>query len=367
MAKNKNQHFVPKSHLKSFAVDESGKQINVWLHKSDKIIHGASIKDQCPKSYIYGKDLKIEKWLQQPEQVLSKLIKETGDSTNVDKQSLAQLLFLWVLQFIRSERALKDNLVLYNTVRDVVSVGPQGSQQLMDWLGPPADTQEAMQMSLDNGAHLFKAVADLRCVILNNRSHIGLVMSDNPAVSSNKLYLMRYRKYWNWGLGNAGVFLYLPLSPSHAFLAYDKNVYELAGRQGNQCSIDSRDATALNQMLYLHANNAVVLPPSSNEQEVVDSLKDVSHLKPEVLGRINFALEDEGKARDGKRYFLPVSQDAFMASRKGGLIHFEQVPPRISKHFPKLLLRQRPRFKDKGAGSGLERYGTDLAQLAGRD
>lgn len=73
MAEKKNQHFVPKVHLKHFAKDNFKKQIDIWLPKHNRIILGASINDQCAKNYFYGKDLKVENFFNFPEGIFGQI------------------------------------------------------------------------------------------------------------------------------------------------------------------------------------------------------------------------------------------------------------------------------------------------------
>lgn len=60
MAHYKNNHFVPRRHLRRFS-NQTEKQISLYNLKSEKLIEGAPIKSQCSRSYFYTKDPKFEK------------------------------------------------------------------------------------------------------------------------------------------------------------------------------------------------------------------------------------------------------------------------------------------------------------------
>jgi hypothetical protein len=60
MAAHKNQHFVPKVHLRPFSTDADQNAISLFNVKSGQAIHTAPIKHQCAKNYFYGKDGVLE-------------------------------------------------------------------------------------------------------------------------------------------------------------------------------------------------------------------------------------------------------------------------------------------------------------------
>ncbi|WP_193370086.1 DUF4238 domain-containing protein [Pelagibius marinus] len=357
MAEKKNQHFVPKVHLKNFSTDSQKRQVNIWIPKLDKLVFGASIRDQCSKSYLYGKDLRIEEFFNTPEGMFGDVVNKLTESQTPAKEDLDKLLFLWLLQHLRAEKAIKDRLLMMSSMREKVALGQKENDELEDFLGPPMEGPEAMEMVLDSARVFFDTISDLRCVLLVNKSKTGFVMSDNPAVSSNKLVLKRYMKYRNWGLGGAGLYVYLPLTPKLGFFAFDRHVYELNGREGMTCKLKEKDAIALNQLVYLFSNDVVVLSPYGDTTQTVEALKEVENSKPESTLRVNIAVEDEEQKFEGSKRFSVATDEEFAASTKGGLIHVESVPPIVPRHLPKLRIRQRPRFIDTMSGAGLRRYG----------
>ena len=360
MAVKKNQHFVPKVHLKKFATDKKGQQITIWLPNHDKLISGASIRDQCSRDYFYGKDLRIEEYFNAPEGAFGYILSKLNTTNKANKKTLQEILFLWLLQHVRAERAITEQVLIMSVMRDKITLGQEGNENLMEWLGPPISAPEAIEATLDSAKKYFETISDLRCVLLVNKTKVGFVMSDNPAVSSNKLVLKRYMNYRNWGLGSAGLYVYMPLTPRLGFLAFDRHVYELIGRNAEVCSLKEKDVIALNQMIYLFSNDLVVLPPFGDPHRIIESLKEVDAAKPESTMRVNIAIEDGKQKFDGSTSFSVASDDEFANSGKNGLIHVESVPPIIPQHLPKLLIRQRPRFIDTRSGAGLQRHGCTM-------
>lgn len=132
MAKKKNQHFVPKVHLRYFAKDESRRQIDVWLPKQDKIISGASIKGQCSKNYFYGKDLKIENFFSSPEAMFGRTVDQLVKCQAGDEKAFGNLLFLWLLQHLRAERTITEHLLMMSAMREKASLGQDDNKGLQD-------------------------------------------------------------------------------------------------------------------------------------------------------------------------------------------------------------------------------------------
>ena len=361
MAEKKNQHFVPKVHLRYFAKDDKRRQIDVWLPKQDKVVSGASIKSQCSKNYFYGRDLKIENFFHSPEALFGRIVDQLIDSQNADPNSLESLLFLWLLQHIRAEKTITQQLLMMSAIRDKVLLGQEENDDVRDWLGPPMGTPEAMQMTLDCAKEYFKIISDLRCVLLINNTRSSFVLSDCPAVSSNKLILKRFMHYRNWGLASAGLYLFMPLTPQLGFLAFDRHVYELVGRTGSICNLGARDVTALNQLLYLFCNDLVVLAPNCDASATVNQLKTVATSKPESTMRVHVAIEDQDQTQQGSKRFSIASDEEFADQSKGGLIHVESLPPIVPVHLPKLRIKHSPRFIDTRSGAGLKRYGTSCS------
>ena len=53
MADNKNQHFVPKAHLKPFSVDGEGKAIHLFNLDAGRAIPNAAVRKQCSHDYLW--------------------------------------------------------------------------------------------------------------------------------------------------------------------------------------------------------------------------------------------------------------------------------------------------------------------------
>lgn len=354
VATKKNQHYVPKVHLKQFSLDEDQKQIGIWLPANDKIVPNASIRDQCSKAYFYGQDLEVENYFSSPEGIWGRIVKKLATSHTPTKADLDTLLFLWLLQHIRTKRAITNQLIMMGEMREKVSIG-QDPATIDNFLGEPMGTPEAIKMVLSSASNLFKSISDLRSVLLINNTKTGFIMSDNPAVSSNKFIPMRFRSHPSSGLSAAGSYAYVPLTPNIGFFAFDRHVYELNGRNGLTCNLGEKDIIHLNQLIYIFSDSVVILPPNSNHQPIVNSLKSISEYKRPLTTRVNIAIKDSAQSKSGSVTFTSATDDEFEKS-KSGLIHVESTPPLVPKHLNKLRIRQSPKYTDTKSAAGIIRY-----------
>ena len=63
-------------------------------------------------------------------------------------------------------------------------------------------------------------IDDLRVCLVRNKTDIDFVTSDDPAILTNKLFLIK-RTSESFGLGSAGNLMLLPLTPKILLLGYD--------------------------------------------------------------------------------------------------------------------------------------------------
>src|SRR5215471_12348105 len=97
MTKLKNQHFVPRCLLKPFTYQNEGRAINLYNIRGDRLIERASVKGQCARDYLYGKDGKIETSLSRIEGSFNSMrerIAHGGD----DERDMRDLNFFTYLQ-----------------------------------------------------------------------------------------------------------------------------------------------------------------------------------------------------------------------------------------------------------------------------
>ena len=108
MATNKNQHFVPRCHLRPFSKAGEGAAINLYNIDRKRFIQDAPVKNQCSRDYFYGKDQVLEKAIQSVEgtyaQTLSNILQAGFHVTDETREVLR---VFWLMQHMRTEAAAK--------------------------------------------------------------------------------------------------------------------------------------------------------------------------------------------------------------------------------------------------------------------
>jgi hypothetical protein len=116
---NKNQHYVPRCHLKPFTVDGQGRCINLFNLPRSAPIADAPVKNQCSGDYFYGADEKLESAINSVENGYAGLL---PDMLNVNARVDARLRIVLqrfiYLQHLRTElssrNAAKMLLAMYD-------------------------------------------------------------------------------------------------------------------------------------------------------------------------------------------------------------------------------------------------------------
>ena len=90
MATNKNQHFIPRCHLRPFTLQSEGVAISLINLDRKQFIPNAPVKNQCSKDYFYGTDENLENAIQLVEseygRALNDLVRSSQGLSEANKQ-----------------------------------------------------------------------------------------------------------------------------------------------------------------------------------------------------------------------------------------------------------------------------------------
>ena len=208
MPSHKNQHFVPRCHLKPFSLAGEGLAINVFNVTSERDIENAAVKGQCSRSYFYGKDLRIEKILQSSEEAYGQLIRRiTTNGYNIDAaDSLTIKRFICLLNG-RTEMAAQRRALSMEDMKDAIFTTRDHREEV------EITDEDIIRMSLSTTVGTWHLVDDLKICLLRNETKVPFLTSDDPAIITNKLYLQRLGSH-SFGLMSSGALLILPLTPT---------------------------------------------------------------------------------------------------------------------------------------------------------
>ena len=240
MAENKNQHYVPEFYLKRFSPDKDQKTIGIWNMSRRRKIKRASLRDQCSRDYFYGKDLRIEKSLVDLEGSIAELLNKIGQTGKLPlrcSDNHALLLLHLVTQWART-RYMSDAMNEMNDKFFRHVYGPMKEQEGFDADRFNITIEHPAQLAIPIAAQCVPLILDLNCKILNNRTPVEFVTSDNPVVFYNQLFSFQSQNS-NTGLNVKGMQLFFPIDPGRVLLFYDAGVYSVGQRNRHMVDISS--------------------------------------------------------------------------------------------------------------------------------
>lgn len=253
MPQNKNQHFVPRSYLKRFANLTNRKAISLYNFRSRTYVAAAPLRGQCSKDYLYGNDPRLEKLLGELEGDYSRVSEAliSDESNNISGEDTEHLRMFLVIQMFRTVQAIektrdqfrKMHDLMFHDIEDAPSIGDMSEEHLVI-------------RNVELALKFYRGLTDLRLTIARNKTDLPLFTSDSPAVSTNRLFLQRY-KIDNFGLGQSGAILYLPLSPTTGAIFYDQDVYTAKTNKNGSIDLSERDIRALNRLITLEARQNI--------------------------------------------------------------------------------------------------------------
>lgn len=215
----KNHHYVPQFYLRKFSND--GRSIGIYLLDKKKYIPCASIKKTAYREHLYGEDNSIENRLANDESEWSKIINKIIDSENLD---LDQEEYIMLLLFITMSEARTSQTADYNNA-EISTL----SKLILKMKNIPSGNVDIHfntpnLVSLKSAIEITPILSDLNVLLIINESNRDFITTDNPVVRYNQFFMFRnYDR--NYGLGQMGIQLFVPLNPRICLCLYDGVMY----------------------------------------------------------------------------------------------------------------------------------------------
>ncbi|MBE5123375.1 DUF4238 domain-containing protein [Vibrio parahaemolyticus] len=275
MEKKKKQHYVPRFYLKNFSSDESGKSLNVYNISSNRYISNGNLKNQCYEPYFYGKDLIIENAFSIIEGKAATILKNLLGKTNFPKPFSEEhyvLLLFTLLQYARTKGA---EVALKEFIDKVTKflLEQTGKFEEGDFDKFTIEANNTIAWNLKFMAESIHIAMDLKYKVINNKTGIDFITSDNPVIFYNQAFF-EYKGFSSIGLGSKGLQVLLPISPDKYLIFYDADFYKIGDRKSNYTDlVDVRDVHELNKLQWLNSlqNLYYSSPDSKNELTNVQS------------------------------------------------------------------------------------------------
>lgn len=286
MTKRKNQHFVPRVLLKPWSLNCEGKAIHLFNIRTDQTIKNAPVKNQCSRDYFYGADLQIENWLGRGEGFFAQEVRNLpSGNPSVTTQAMDFLRDFSFLQSIRTERSIAEDASMLREMYD----------QIYHTILPPEDDpmpthEEIVRDAMLRWSKARHYLQDLKGVLIINKSNVPFVISDNPAIHTNRLHVQRF-KSGSFGVQQAGMVLTMPISPSLAVLYYDNYVYKSPNYLSQNVKLTKdKDAIAFNQFQYLSARENLYFDNGADFSVALGDLRELSALRLKVHFKLSLLI-----------------------------------------------------------------------------
>lgn len=360
MADNKNQHFVPRCHLKPFTVNGAGKGINLFNLDADRAIAGAPVKSQCSRDYFYGQDPRLEAAIQAAERdyaaTVRRLLADDAIPTDADRHNLRRFI---LLQYLRTEAASQR---ASRIAADLAAL----PEMLDEPYDPKAMMLEAVQGAMRYYAETPDIIDDLQVSLVRNRTRIPFHTSDDPAVLTNRWYLQSYRaRGLNFGIKHAGAILLLPLSPDALVVLHDPDVYTAPHRDGVIDITRDDDATALNAHQTYNCAANLYFNDWATHEAVSEAIRTAARERPAERHRVTYAVRD-AVVGEHVRYEIRPLADIIPDPERDVLIHSEHLRARPAR-WPRLLsYRAGGRMYSNGSRTGyVRRWPLEMGLVSG--
>lgn len=322
-----------------------GKAINLFNLEIDREIQNAPVKGQCARSYFYGDDLRLERWLQQFEGEYASLVDAIGRADfRLDDASRGVLRRFWLLQHLRTETVSLRTVEMFAQLDEDVGSLPEEYRITIR-----EATQDAIGVFIDDPDRM----ADLGVCLLRNRTGFPFVTSDNPAVMANRWHFSdKRRRLASPGLDSAGMIGFLPLSPDTLCILYDQSVYSIIST-GGLANIDRvDDIEALNIHQVLNCNRNIYFREWSELGVLVGLVARHKADRPPARHLLHHAILDHEE--NGVQTYRRVSADE-ARGHQTSMIHYESVTPRPALWPRFLRWRSGGYVFDSGTGQGFAR------------
>jgi Protein of unknown function (DUF4238) len=267
MAKNKH-HYVPKFYLRSFS--STPKRIHLYNLDQRKAIQNVGLGDQCFGNRLYGETDDTENALALLEDMIARVLHEIVRSSLLPRNNSPEkeLLVLFVaLQMVRTTGHAKR----VNTMIDKMTKEAFRGDSRLD--GVDLDQvrigfHKAELFSLSLVPVLVNAITDLQMHLVCADTQQTFITSDNPVFKYNK-YLEAVKGVGVTGGLSRGLQLFLPLSPKHLLMLYDRSVYKVDTRKAMVTrGVPDSDIATLNSLQVLSAEHNLYFNDWSKEKHV---------------------------------------------------------------------------------------------------
>jgi hypothetical protein len=298
MADNKNQHFVPQFYLRNFSADPEPRSVSLFNIARARAIPRASIKSQCSRDYWHGDhDPMFEESVRDLEGLGAAAIKACILTSRIHK--LRTLKTFVMFQLSRTPFSAEAFAETRRKMHELTYRRPPENIEL--------DPKHNIGVYIKNEP----LIRDMAACLVVNKTKIDFITSDNPVALTNWWFCHIYRQRPGAGVGlaQAGLEIYLPLSPKHHLILYDRNIWSVpkADAFGTLYLRKEADVLALNERQILNAQNNVYFASTDTAEHVTRLFEECAPRRKADKVRV---IEWVKSTTNPQKYVRPGSPEA---------------------------------------------------------
>jgi hypothetical protein len=163
--------------------------------------------------------------------------------------------------------------------------------------------QQLVAMSMKGGLAMHDFARDLKFIVLRNQTSDDFIISDNPAMMTNKLAFEKWDDK-SFGIINSGAILALPLTPRLSALFFDIGIYSVSIPQGTRF-VDvssSTDIAAMNHFQCLNAHRSLYFSNWDDREPIAKQASAVASASGKVRHEITTLIQDQTISGPGQAY-----------------------------------------------------------------
>lgn len=317
MPANKNQHFVPRCHLRPFTVGSQDAAISLFNLNRHTFISNAPVKNQCSKDYFYGKDDNLEKAIQFIESGYGTALRGLTENHRVfSEHQKAVFKTFWLFQYFRTEAVAIRIVQIAETTREFADLPPKEFTLAI---------KDAVQMGCSTFLKSIREIDDLCFCVVKNHTKVPFVTSDNPAIMTNKWKLDKYKhSALSFGISSAGMLLMLPLTPKLLLIGYDSDVYNIISQNGIVEVKNTSDIIAYNRHQFLNCVSNVYVHDANIEKLIYNQYLEAVPFRPS--NRFIIRMAQLEKTDDTFSRYVIIDPEARQRSKET-LLHTQIIHP----------------------------------------
>lgn len=267
MPEKKAQHYIPQFYLRFFSFEDNQREIGLYNIANDKFVQRAPIKSQACKSWYYGKDGRMEKWLSKAEGFNTKAFRYLMSDGFIDTRDEFKLPLYYYLALFDLRNPSFAEFMEHGLAQTLQRIGelPEVPQKI-------EDKSKLIDDFLQKTFHILK---DLSVKLLINDTDTPFITSDYPIIKYNQ-FQERHHTISGTGLGALGLQVILPINFGQALFFYDSSIYKVGTRKSSSIDItDDKEIDQINLLQYLGAYSTIFFNDLI-KSEYVNILKEKS-------------------------------------------------------------------------------------------